>query len=283
MIYCTFTKMESNWRLVARKIPSQRQPARKHNSYPEKISFGVALCRRRAGKIEVLLVCKRYTYAYGDFVNGKYNSNDNDAIIKLLNQMTIDEKLDLLSLNFQQIWYRIWFYAKVNTSHYYVAKNKFETTFAMDQGKRLLDLISKSTHSPRIWEIPKGRRKKYEPSIHCAIRELQEETGIGKKSYQIFPRASRTVAFISNGHKYINTYFIAYAKYNIDVRLNFRSRDQLDEVSDMQWMGINEIRTVDPTGRLERLVRPIFNFIRKNTRSDEIIRPPRSTCRKKIK
>jgi hypothetical protein len=54
---------------------------------------------------QCLFICKRYTYAYNSFVHGNYRIED---LPELFSKMTIDEKLDILSFNFDQIWYRVW-------------------------------------------------------------------------------------------------------------------------------------------------------------------------------
>lgn len=229
-----------------------------------KHSKGIACTRINGGRPEILLICKRFTYAYNSFVYAKYNSNDNAALITLFNGMTVDEKLDILSLNFMQIWYRVWLNSPRNTT-YYVDKNKFETTFLPDGGARLKKLISRSTSVNKIWEIPKGRKRgPNETDLQCAIREFTEETGVAKKLYKVFPWAKRTYSYLDGGTRYMNTYYIAFTKHNFEPRINFSLQDQIDEICDIKWMNIDEIRFIDDTGRLEKFVRPIFNFVKKH-------------------
>lgn len=233
----------------------------------ERVSLGVACCRFNGVRPEMLFVCKRYTYAYNVFVHGRYNSTNNAEIISLLSGMTIDEKHDIMSLNFIQIWYRIWLNNTVRNSSYFLAKNKFESTFVADSGARLHRLISKATHSGKIWEIPKGRKKnKSEQNIHCAIREFHEETRISKGSYRIWVDAMRTYTYVDDGIRYTNQYFLAFTRHNIEPRIDFSAREQIEEVSDIKWMDIEEIRRVDETGRLGTFVKPIFNFMRKHAK-----------------
>jgi len=233
--------------------------------YKEKISIGVACCRINCGKPEVLIVCKRYTYAYNVFVHGRYNSGNNQEIIKLFNEMTIEEKSDIMSLNFNQIWYRIWSSGTQKMSNFVVSKSKFENTFVADRGARLRSLMAKSSlNAQKIWEIPKGKKKnKQENDIHCAVREFNEETGVSKSKYKIFPN-KRTYSYIDQGTRYTNIYYIAVAKYQFEPCINFGNSVQLEEVSDIRFANIEEIRLLDKTGRLAKFVKPIFNFIKKN-------------------
>ncbi len=232
----------------------------------DRVSLGIACCRFSGNKPEILLVCKRFTYAYNLFAHGKYNSSNNAELMALFNGMTIEEKHDLLSLNFMQIWYRLWLNSTQKNANYFNAKNKFESTFMVDSGVRLRKLISKSTHSNKIWEIPKGRKKnKTEPDIHCAIREFGEETGVTKKSYKIYP-TTRTYSYVDDGVRYTNIYYLAFTKYNIDPHISFNLQDQVDEISDIRWMDIEDIRRIDESKRLESFVTPIFNFMKKHAK-----------------
>lgn len=234
----------------------------------EKDSDGIACCRHNAdNNLEMLFICKRYTYAFRLFAHGNYDSNDNAKIIAQLNMMTVDEKLILLSLNFTNIWFHIYLNNTFRNMAYFVAKNKFESTFVIDTGIRLRNLIAKSTNITRIWEIPKGKKKnKNESSLSCAVREFYEETRIPKKSYKIFPNASRTYSYIDEGVKYVNKYYFAYTRYHFEPKVDFTANEQLEEIADIRWMTFDQIKCVDPTGRLATFVQPIFNYMRKYVR-----------------
>ncbi len=232
----------------------------------DRISIGIACCRFNEDRTEILLVCPRCTYAYRTFTRGKYNSNNTYEMISLFNNMTVDEKLDILSLNFIQIWYRMWLNTSFKNASYFVAKNKFESTFVIDGGVRLRKLIAKSTHANKIWEIPKGRKRgKGESNIDCAVREFGEETGISKHNYKLFPNAIRSYSYIDDATRYTNIYYFAYMKHNTDVHVDLTSQ-QISEISDIRWMDINAIRCNDHTGRLTTFVRPVFNFIKKHVK-----------------
>ena len=233
-----------------------------------KKSYGIACCRfNKKNRPEILLVCKRYTYSYSIFVHGNYNSGSDSQLVQLFNGMTNDEKNDILSLNFIQIWYRIWSTTKPCLSSFFMAKNKFDTTFLIDSGVRLRRLIAQSTQTDRIWEIPKGRKKyKSEPNNHCAIREFAEETGVTKKHYKIFPESTRACSYVDGNVRYKNVYYLALANHNIIPQVNFARPEQAEEVADIKWMTIEHIRLIDSSGRLENLVRPMFNFMKKYTK-----------------
>jgi 8-oxo-dGTP pyrophosphatase MutT (NUDIX family) len=245
---------------------SKLKLARTQDTYRERISLGIACCRLNGNIPEILLVCKRYTYSYNVFVHGRYNSGNSADIIKLFNGMTIEEKIDILSLNFSQIWYRIWLNNTPSIkSNYYILKNKFESAFVADNGLRLKKLMSRSNHSTlKIWEIPKGKKKnRTETDIHCAVREFNEETNIHKKSYKIFPTHTRTYTYIDDNERYTNIYYIAFMRHIMEPNISFNNSTQLDEISDIGFFSIDKIRLLDPTLRLAKFVKPIFNFIKR--------------------
>lgn len=233
----------------------------------EKISFGIACCRRASNRqIEILLVRKRITYAFNQFVHGRYNAKSTTEMKKLFNNMTIDEKLDILSLKFMQLWYRVWLNCPPNDA-FFTAKSKFDSTWAIDNGYRLKKLIASSVSVERMWEIPKGKKKRItEPDLNCAVREFHEETGIGLGSYHLYPYAKRNMSYVDAGCKYTNNYYIAFAPPGRETKIDFGNPDQIAELSGIQWMSIDLIRANDPSGKLEKFIKPIFSFIKKNTK-----------------
>jgi 8-oxo-dGTP pyrophosphatase MutT (NUDIX family) len=180
--------------------------------------------------------------------------------------MTIDEKNDLLSLNFTQIWYRVWRHQVLNKCTYFVARNKFMQTFTQDNGARLKKLIGASRHSNRFWEIPKGRKKgNSESALQCAIREFGEETGVDKSKYRILnPSTPRRYSYIDDGVRYTNYYYTAYCPKCSAATFNFNITEQIGEIADMQWMGITGMRLIDIHGHLQKTARTFINYTKKH-------------------
>lgn len=209
-------------------------------SYSVRNSYGIALCKRdHAGRVRLLMVRRRYTYAFYTFVRGLYDERNDQAIIALFDQMTLDEKIDILSMNFRQLWFRIWL-SQHYTSWYAAANNKFTCAFASD-GARILSLIRRShAFATRQWEIPKGRSKNNESNLECAIREFYEETGIPRNAYRITPFVYR-VSFIEEGTQYNLMYYVAITARDLVPRINSAAIDQISEINDMHWVAGNEI------------------------------------------
>ena len=243
---------------------------------PVKKSYGIILCKKNiTGKLETLLVHKRYTYAYSMFVHGKYikpniwPKSSMQFIINLLSQMTLEELLDIWSLDFKQIWYRIWLNTNYDTELYKRKYTKFYMSFLKhDNGDYLRCIIQQIRNYNFLnWEVPKGRLKNLqETNLSCAIREVKEETGLNKIDYTILPNARRYINYISLGTRYICTYYIAIINPNIRYYNNtiFKNISQLTEISETKWFDIDKLRIIDDHKKhLESLIKPAFKLVKK--------------------
>lgn len=237
------------------------------NPINERISVGVACTRFTPTGMEILLVKKRYTYAFNKFVNGRYRSDDRSSLITLFDNMTADEKLDILSLNFTQIWYRIWLNNSQKISSFYSAKSKFENTFMADGGVKLKYLMSKSyKFGSLIWEIPKGRKKsKNESDIQCGLREFTEETTITKRQIKLMIDSTQ-YSYISDGTKYTFIYYFALARGIVEPQVSLANKIQIGEIVEIKWMNMLAVQSIDTEGRLTECVKKIFKFMKRNAK-----------------
>jgi 8-oxo-dGTP pyrophosphatase MutT (NUDIX family) len=213
--------------------------------------------------------------------------------------MTIQEKIDILSLKFDILWYRMWVQFPTNipagdpydienwrtacktlNTHgyklpldlYISKKNKYESTFIADGGKRLAALLKNTKNNELMWEIPKGRRNSHETQLDCAIREFEEETGVGISSYCImFDIKPITIKYISDGTMYIHNYYTTYASKPFEISDNFEINPRLAEVGGIKWMCLDEIKYTDATGRLYNLVNRVFTVFKSKYK---YVKPP---------
>ena len=117
-----------------------------------KKSYGIICCKTDKLKgFQIILIKKPVTYYFCEFVSGRYKKNDDVHLKKLFDNMTYFEKMDILSLNFNILWYRIY---KVDpdqsylrscpafiSKQYYKKKDKFDICFLRDNGERLKKII----------------------------------------------------------------------------------------------------------------------------------------------
>jgi 8-oxo-dGTP pyrophosphatase MutT (NUDIX family) len=245
-----------------------------------KKSYGVACFKYdyTKNKLEVLMIKKRTTFSFVDFVLGKYRSDDTDHILYLLNRMTCDEKLDLCSLDFGKIWYRIWLVdpdfgnlknSKDKQEKYNTCKLHFHDNFLRDRGERLKNLINQSSNSETLWELPKGKMAyAQEKKLSCAIREFEEETKISNSQYYIIPDEIYRTQHQSGRVRYVCEYYIAIinsdSKYNNpkNLKVDYCDSQHIAEVTELQWMDINKIKSLNTHG-LHNIITLMIRNLRK--------------------
>ena len=152
------------------------------------ISIGIIPYRINNNYIEFLMVQRRYSYSYIEFIRGKYNLNNIKRLNHLFKEMTPDEKCFIKNNNFTHIWNILWNYKKDKKyeKEFCISKNKFN---ALKKGvfinNKLITLHyiinnNKSNLLINDWGFPKGKKNIGETEISCAIREFKEETNINK-------------------------------------------------------------------------------------------------------
>lgn len=72
-----------------------------------KQSYGLAVCKKIDNRLHILMVKKKYTYAFFEFVFGKYPKFDRTRLEELFNAMTFNEKSMILEMNFDKLWCKI--------------------------------------------------------------------------------------------------------------------------------------------------------------------------------
>jgi len=240
-------------------------------------SYGVACCRLNKkceqNTMEILLVQKKYTYEYNMFILGKFINKPLTEVqfyVKLFSHMTFDEKLEIASLDFSRMWYRMWL-SNEKKKGYNALEIKFKNVYLNDDGERLLSLLSMAGSSELFWEIPKGKKKaKSESDLNCAIREFEEETRIIKRCYKVFPNNKKSYSFVDYNVTYTNTYYIGYTKHIIKPKIHFTTKTQISEIKNIRWMNIEEIRAIDKKKQLEKFIQPIFKFIKNRIRDNTL-------------
>lgn len=223
-----------------------------------KTSTGVACCRFNNNTVETLVVRKRCTYAFVTFLHGKYKSDDNHTISHLLNKMTSDEKFDIMSLNFDQMWYRAWQHAS-RRSLYYTAKAKFEGAFLNDT-VRLRNLVGISHNQQPLWEIPKGVKSTDDESdILCAVRELEEETGVQKNQYKLINGARYIKTYTDEDVYYTNIYYLAAS---VGAKPQLKIDYHNSEIAEIKWVTLAEAKSLNAD--LHNMLKSIVSYCKQH-------------------
>ncbi len=205
-----------------------------------KKSIGIILVNKSMNK--VLFIQKRCTYAFHDFVIGRYKKSDTYQMSKMFSQMKLQEKIVIKSLNYTHMWYNLYLY-DTNGSNYTYCYKKFKTNFLDNDTTLLLHLINTTGYiNDPIYEFPKGHKKtKDEPNILTAMREVQEETGIKQNQYKIIPH-KKLVNVIKDGDiRYLTIYYIAHMLVDVNPVIDINSWEQYIEILAIKWLSLSEI------------------------------------------
>lgn len=200
--------------------------------------------------VGILMVRRKDSMSYMEFVRGKYDTHDVEYIKRQLQNMTIKEQESILTQPFESLWVNLWGNGReLDSNEYMVAKSKFDS---LDK-KALLDAVPSKFSEPE-WGFPKGRRMRGETDIQCAEREFFEETNIPRESYTIHPEPTFTETFTgTNGIRYRHVYFIACMKDSKIMNLKQKfTANQRREISGIAWKSLTECKHVTRPHYVER-------------------------------
>ncbi|NBV42450.1 hypothetical protein EBR96_06760, partial [bacterium] len=71
-------------------------------------SIGVIAFRCGESGPEFLMIRRRDSFGFVDFIRGKYSLNDEAYIQRIIDEMTLSEKANLMRLTFDQLWRLLW-------------------------------------------------------------------------------------------------------------------------------------------------------------------------------
>lgn len=233
-----------------------------------KKSIGILLFN--PNKDKVLLVQKKCTYAYSEFVLGKYDKNNKTQLIDKFNKMTAQEKMIIASLEFEWIWYTM-FMCKEKNDTYCRAFGRFYKCF-LNNIKYLKTLLDQSNkNGSLIWEPPKGRKTKQESSASCAMREVLEETRYHPKSYQLIPGKKIKKQFISNGVRYIIIYYVGVMKQMESIKFNLTDKQQSGEISEIKWVSIDQLQQYNMLNDIKQSIISVCKELKRNKKYNTVI------------
>ena len=200
--------------------------------------------KRYQPKIKFLMVQRKDTMGFIDFIRGKYSSTDQTEkkkkIYTCLNEMTMQEKQALLTKTFDQLWSDLWVNknSRVYQNEYKGAKEKYNLL-------NIEELLSqsKSLFTFQEFSFPKGRRNMKETNIMCAEREFYEETGYDKSTYEFikdYPIIKEEFLG-TNGVKYRHIYYLVKMKNNVrPPKVDVTNMLQTGEIQNLGWFTLNE-------------------------------------------
>ena len=210
-------------------------------------SYGIILCRSSAYGIQFLMIRRKDSFGYIDFIRGKYMIQNKEQLQGIFNEMSIEEKQRIKCNSFETLWTLMW----GETTNLYQYKNEeiasqkkmelLRNGVIINDEQITIDLLieeSNTIWNEPEWEFPKGRRNYQEKDLDCAIREFEEETGYSQEDISIIENLLpfEEIFIGSNNKSYKHKYYLAYMEKTLDTLLNF----QTTEVSKLEWKTLSE-------------------------------------------
>ena len=209
-------------------------------------SIGIIAIRIVNESAEVLLIRRKDSLAFVDFMRGKYILDDINYIVKILERMTLNEHKMLLENDFKTLWNYLWGSSitnqykneeKLSQIKFEKLKNGYIVNNTLIDIGYLINKCNEVYNEPE-WGFPKGRRNYQEKDIMCALREFEEETGYLKDNIIIINNIlPMDEIFTSSNYKsYKHKYYIGLFKNLNEPEQTF----QVNEISKIIWVNINE-------------------------------------------
>jgi 8-oxo-dGTP pyrophosphatase MutT (NUDIX family) len=228
------------------------------------ISTGIIIFKKENNIIKYLLVRRKDTLGFVEFMRGKYNLENIVYINKLFEIMTFDERNMIIQYDFDYLWNKLWMKQDNKQYHneYDSSKKKFnilkEGIFNKDILTSLYTLNSNNKllwYEPE-WGFPKGRRNLKETNRECAIREFEEETGIVHDEYTMIYQIEPLEELFSgsNNIRYKHIYYVAIAKDNINnnFTIDKYNFNQVSEISNIKWYSYKECMNIIRNYNIEK-------------------------------
>lgn len=227
------------------------------------LSYGI-ICFR-ASKFshdhEFLMVERKYSFAFVDFLMGKYDLLKPHYLQTLFNRMTLLERCLLASnYTFKKLWHKVWNIKDYKKSiqkefckssiKFYILRNGF-ISVTDNKFYSIETLIQNSTSGYKTpqWYFPKGKRSnEFEKPMDCAIREFKEETNLEINKCKLIKNICFEEEHVANNlfkKKYKVCFFLA--EYINDEHNNDRENhsktqfiDSNNEIGNIEWLNFNE-------------------------------------------
>lgn len=194
--------------------------------------------------IRFLLIQRKHSLGYIDFMRGRYKTENVDGISFLFQYMTPTEINGLKTRPFEELWHELWNNDKKRIDYlkreFNLSKNKFLQLKSGDLLEYDLNFFIdnvKPLFNNQEWGFPKGRKDKNEHPLDCALREFEEETQIKRECIKIIKEVEPIEEYLigTNGIKYKHIYYLA----EMD-NLEMVNIDNNNEIGDLGYFTYTE-------------------------------------------
>lgn len=218
-------------------------------------SYGIICYKIVDGKIYYIVVRRRNSLSFTEFLRGRYRLPSKDPtaieyISMLLSKMTKDEQEHLLTKDFDSLWNELWSHNKEKHArekarcyrHFQEMKSGFHFN---DELITLEDLIrqNNTNFEDSEWGFPKGKRKAHETNESCASREFCEETNFDLAEFKIENHIHTYEELFTGSNKknYRNIYYVAEClNLQRELKVDPINIDQAGEIDAIEWCTAEE-------------------------------------------
>jgi ADP-ribose pyrophosphatase YjhB (NUDIX family) len=213
-------------------------------------SIGIIAFRINNKNIEYLMVRRKETLGFVDFMRAKFDINEKFYILNMIKQMTNQERQILL--------------AKYNSYKENCTINNVKekiivliTGITNNYGFYDLKTLIEECNNEMNWDFPewgfpKGRRNNQESDYNCATREFSEETGYKTSVLQQIKNIVPLEEIFSgsNYNSYRHKYYINYISLQDSLS---KHSYQKSEISALSWLTYDQCISVIRPYNLEKL------------------------------
>lgn len=231
--------------------------------------------------IKLLMINKKDSLCYVDFIKGRYDTNNVNYIQILIDKFSNEEKDNILKNDFNTLWKNLWLvkdikkdkeYIKCKTKFYKLKNGYYNENLKLKINLSYFVTNSKTNYDSSEWEFPKGKKKINEKNINCAIRECYEETNYSKNDYNIIINIEKfsELYFGENKIQYRHIYYLAELN-NFDKDISNKIISQNIEVKRIDWLNkedcLSKLRVYQKSR--ENVINSVYNIL--NNLEDYII------------
>lgn len=232
--------------------------------------FNVQMFCYLRNKIKFLMIRRKHSLGYIEFIRGRYNVRNVDKIIKLFKQMTQEEidKIGTHMNDFDYLWNDLWKNNNMKHHNEYIkSKERMEKLNSDEVDIKLEYYVEngKPKHLYPEWGFPKGRRNYLENDYDCAIREFKEESGLSNNDFSILndiePIHEKLIG--SNKTEYKHIYLLGISTSNKKLLIDDNEPSQCNEIGDIAWMTYDQAMKVIRDFHFERqsILTETYTFI----------------------
>ncbi len=250
------------------------------------ISYGVICFKLENEQPKYLLVQRKDSLGYVEFIRGKYNLNIKSYIMNMFSLMTEQERNGIGTKPFNILWQEMWCQKNCDDNRHFGKEYKeaYDKFNLLKKGYFIRDTKNdvsrfdleyalantESTYNETEWGFPKGRRNINEDDICCAMREFKEETGVHHKNIELcskYVKPLEEVFLGSNNIRYKHVYYVAKMIPEIvEFVVSPQNKQQYKEIRDIRWFSYEEAQEKIRDYNIERkeLLKRLNTIILKN-------------------